>query len=446
MSERDKRRTDRVPVRLRARIAILVSTFSLIMFVLVAMGGWLLVLEAEDAILEASLEEALRTATHPHRLSSPEWYREYATSLELMDQMQLDRIPKDPGVYELFANAKGDEAIWVYNWTSRLSMWFSEDREREFRLLMEPDGASLRYRLIDLSHFEFTESRVGAIQRSILIAAVLMGLAALVLSYIIGRWTLHPVLRLAAEVNRRKHDQNSSKIGGKFSDDEIGFLAQALDEADSRARAAIERERHFISDCSHELRTPVATLKSSLTLVEELNDDPAHRARVESRMRRAVGRMERLVRLFLVLAREGRRPAEEGLVSLRPLVDEILVEQARLNFPRIMNQEVDVSEGSFVQASRDVVMVLIQNFVANIWQHAGASRLRIRWEGEAVLLIEDDGSGFPVNEEDEPPSEAAGFGIGLSLSERLCRLQGWSVTRGQSDLGGAKVEIRFGPR
>ncbi len=340
MTESVKNRAGRIPMRLRARIAILVTIFSAMMFLLVALGGWLVVLEAEDAILETTLAEALKTATRPNVSSSPEWYSEYASVDAFSERMQLSPIPENEGVYEVFANDAGDAAIWVHDWSSRLNMWLGEDREREFRLVVEPPGTAPGYRLIDLGYFEFTESRVEAIQRSVLVAAGVMGLAALGLSFVIGRWTLHPILRLADE---------------------------------------------------------------------------------------------------------GRRPAVEGVVSLRPVIDEVVGEQASLNLPRTLQSEILVPTNVTVRASRDVVLVLVQNFVANIWRHAGANRFRVSWKAPSVLTIEDDGSGFVHASGDAKPSagDSAGFGVGLSLSERLCRLQGWSLHHGKSELGGARVAIDF---
>jgi signal transduction histidine kinase len=434
----------RPPARLRARIVVLISGFAGVMFLLVAMVGWLVVLEAEDAILEAGLDEAIDTATNPAPAVSPDWYRAFESEEQLRKHLNLDRVPAQSGTFEVFASPQGNRAIWVRDWSSRWQMWRAENLEQEYRLVVDLSDSSQPYRLIDLAGFEFTESRVEAIQKSILIAAMAVAGAALLLSYLIARWTLWPILRLAEAVGRREHEEVGEKLAESFPDDEIGFLAQALDDAEASARAALERERRFISDCSHELRTPVATLKSALTLTEELADDPAHRAKVEARMRRAVDWMERLVQLFLVLAREGREPAPDGQVGLRQIITEVVEEQAVLHQPRVMMTEINVPAGQTVLGRRDVVLVLIQNFVANVWRHAGGDRLRFQWVAGEVLRIDDNGVGFPgSNQAESRHADSSGFGVGLGLAARLCGTQGWSLRRGQSELGGARIEIVF---
>ncbi len=444
MTESAASTRSRPPVRLRARIVVLVSCFAGLIFLLVTMGGWLVVLEAEDAILEASLDEAMATATSPVLAAPPQWYREFADGEELRGHLNLDRVPTQVGTYEVFASPDGTRAIWVNDWSSRWQMWRAENLEQEYRLIVDPSDAPVRYRLIDLAGFEFTESRVEAIQQSILAVAVVVGAAALLLSYLIARWTLLPVLRLARAVDGRQHGQLTTNLAAGFSRDEIGFLAKALDDAEAQTQAALERERRFIAECSHELRTPVATLKSALTLAEELDDDPAHRAKVEARMRRAVDRMERLVQLFLVLAREGRQPEPDGQVGLAQIINEVVEEQALLHQPRVIATEVEVPADKTVFGRRDVVQVLIQNFVANVWRHAGGDRLRVRWLQEGALQIDDNGAGFSeFGDEATRQADSAGFGVGLGLAERLCATQGWTLRRGQSDMGGARIEIDF---
>lgn len=437
-------RPQRPPVRLRARILIFVSSFALLVLAGVVAGGLWVVLEAEDAILDANLGSAVAAAQAEDGSGvTPGWLALYDNAELLRGRLSLTDIPVETGMHEVFARADGNDAIWVRDWSSRWQMWRSDGLEHEFRLWVEPTVSGPRYWVADLETLEFTESRIDAIQQSILGIAVTVALAALVLGWMIARWTLHPVLRLAREVGSRTADQPGAPLAPSYSKDEIGFLAEALDEAEARAGEALARERRFISDCSHELRTPLATTKSGLTVLEDVDDDPVHRSKVVGRLRRSVDRMERLVQLFLVLAREGRELGERGSVPMSALIEEVTAEQAALHDPRKLTIESQVPAGTTVSAQREVLAVLMHNFVINAWRHSGGDLLRFRWVGVGTLQIDDNGRGFDAEHVEQSGADTRGYGIGLSLAARLCRTQGWRVTRGRSDLGGARVEVHF---
>ena len=134
-------------------------------------------------------------------------------------------------------------------------------------------------------------------------------------------------------------------------------------------------------------------------------------------MRRAVDRMERLVQLFLVLAREGRQPQPNGWVDLHQIITEVVNEQAMLHLPRTISAEIEVPSSLEVLGQRDVVMVLIQNFVANVWRHADGYRLRFSWLTGDTLQIDDDGTGFTATKESSSVrADSGGFGVGLGLA------------------------------
>jgi len=199
-------------------------------------------------------------------------------------------------------------------------------------------------------------------------------------------------------------------------------------------------------ECSHELRTPLATLKSGLGLLTDMDGDADARRRVLARMERAVARTERFVQFFLVLAREGREPADIGWVPVRQVVKEVVEEQRLPNAAVVQEGDIEIEECVRVRASREVITVLLHNLVANACQHAPGGRLRVSWLEGPKLRFDDDGPGFPDMRMGGGVGESAarpGYGIRLELSERLCRTQGWVLARGVSATGGARVEVVF---
>jgi two-component system sensor kinase ParS len=101
---------------------------------------------------------------------------------------------------------------------------------------------------------------------------------------------------------------------------------------------------------------------------------------------------------------------------------------------------VAIPDSLHVHASRDVLLTLAHNLVGNALQHAPRGSIAISWTEDACLTIDDDGPGFPASDE---KSRSRGYGIGLTLAQRLCETQGWRLIRGRSSRGGARVDIHF---
>lgn len=432
----------RVPTLLRTRIALVMTLAAIGGFSAMAGIGWLLVLEAEDAIMEALVVDAVRSqgrADGPP--APPSWLSRLANDEVLRERTGLVEAPQEAGPHELFASAQGKDAVLVRGMIDRWRVWLGAEREQEYRLLR--DGSTGGWWLADLSYFEFTEARIAAVRRSVLAAAVAVGLLALLLGLLIARWTLRPVITLAARVQASPEPdpRADSPLAAGMPNDEVGFLARTLDESRRRVAESLDRERQFISECSHELRTPIAVLKAAAALLPEVETEPEGRARVLARMTRAVHRSERLVQFFLVLAREGRERADAGWVPLRAVVEEAIDDHRTIRTDHAARpMKTAVPETAQVHASRDVLLMLVHNLIGNSLQHATAGRVSVAWVEDSVLAIEDEGLGFPGPGEETRPR---GYGLGLSLARRLCETQGWGLQTGRTTHGGARVVIRF---
>ncbi len=410
---------------------------------LAAVGGWI-VLAAEDAIVDAVIAEAARETLAGGGPPRVDWIRVFPEPDALRAATGLDRLPAAGGWYEAFASPKGGSAVLADNWHSRWRVW-RENLESEYRLrLAAPGDAFTGCLWVEVGRLEFTEARAAPIRWAVLAVAGAVAGLALAASAVILRWTVRPVLLLAERVRSTAADPSADLAQG-LADDEVGALAQALQDSRTRTTAAMEREQRFLAECSHELRTPLATLRSALTLLPEVADDSAARTRVTGRIARSVARMERLVQFFLVLAREGREPAPAGWVALAPLVREVVAEHEALAAPPPPRWMVEIPTDARVRASRDVVLTLVHNLVGNAHKHSPGGRIALRWHTPAILQVDDDGPGFadlaPPAAALPPP--APGYGLGLELLRRLCRLHGWSLERGVSEWGGARVSVAF---
>ncbi len=233
-------------------------------------------------------------------------------------------------------------------------------------------------------------------------------------------------------------------------DDEIANLARTLNAMLARLAAAQERERAFIDDAAHELRTPVAVLRAELELGLAAGADGDDRAA----LRRALVEADRLGRLadgLLVLAR-----ARSGQLDLdrQPTDVTALLRQLTDRLNAVTGARVSVA-GPELVATVDAARIeqVVTNLAGNAAE-AGASRVEVRVAAQPPdgvrLEVSDDGPGFapdvlPVAFDRFSRGSAPqlpGAGLGLAIVATVARAHGGSVEAGNgSALGGAWVRV-----
>jgi signal transduction histidine kinase len=432
------------PPRLESRIRLLIVCFAALIILVVSGIGWIILSDAEDAIHDRYfIKTAEDIVTDRSGATLPAGVTAHADASFLMEKMRLHEIPSAPGLYEIFANDDLTRSVVVRTFFDRLQLWIILGYEREFRLWIAPEECTgnIRVVLADLSTTELSEAETDKARERLLILSALLFLLALGIGQLISQWALKPVRELTRRVLHDRADTQASLLHKDFPSDEIGQLASALDEYRQRLEAALLRERHFLSDCSHELRTPIATLKSALDLLDQAADNAISRDRITERMRRSAQRMERLVRTFLLLARERRPPVSAGSVNIEKIVRSVVDELSALHLEHPLKITIQSDREVMHEIDTETLTVLCHNLIENAYLHVGGGLLEItiRTNAESVSLVfQDDGPGFP---ELPGPTVPGGYGIGLSLVERLCKACGWTFIRGSGQRGGARLEV-----
>ncbi|PPI22718.1 two-component sensor histidine kinase [Rathayibacter sp. AY1B1] len=299
------------------------------------------------------------------------------------------------------------------------------------------------------------EGREEAVSTTIGLLAVavplLIALVAVVCALVVGR-ALRPVERMRTEAEAVTSSALDRRIAAPGSGDEVDRLAHTLNRMLDRLQNGQERQRRFVSDASHELRSPVAALRQTAEVAL------AHPDRLDSaRLARTVAeesvRLGGLIEGLLLLARadEARLAVAAAPVDLDDLA---LGEVRRL---RDSGARVDASGISPVQAVVDEALLAraLRNLVDNAMRHRSSQlALSTRIDGaEAVLAVDDDGPGIPAAERERVlerfvrldegrARDAGGSGLGLAIVAGIARAHGGRVVVGDSALGGARVEVR----
>lgn len=282
-----------------------------------------------------------------------------------------------------------------------------------------------------------------------LLVAVLAGLG-----WTLVRAALRPVDALTREAAAITTLESGRRLPAVPGDDEIARLAATLDAMLGRLAVAFARERAFVDDASHELRTPVAVLRGEIELALSDLDDPGEVRRSLLAARDQVTRLARLTEDLLLLARE-----RDGSLAVhrRPvdLVDLAAAEAGTLGPAMGLAASVR-GEPVVLEADADRLRQVLANLAANS-AAAGATRVAVRigvaaeW---ASLEWADDGPGFPPEVLEtaferfvrgaESRAKASGAGLGLSIVRAVVAAHGGSAgIRNGPPLGGGVVTVRL---
>ena len=227
--------------------------------------------------------------------------------------------------------------------------------------------------------------------------------------------------------------------------DEVALLAETTNRTLDRLEHAVGRHRRFVADAAHELRSPLAVLRTRLEIAPPQPLTTEALADVE--------RIQRLTTDLLLLARlDAGEPPEHVEVDL----GQVAAEEATRTRPRAdVRVALRVGAGIVVRGSAEQLRRLVANLVDNAVRHATGTvvvRLQQR-DGEAVLEVEDDGPGIPAEHheavfdrfarlDEARAREAGGSGLGLAIARDIAvRHGGVLVVAGGSP--GALLRARF---
>jgi signal transduction histidine kinase len=305
--------------------------------------------------------------------------------------------------------------------------------------------------------------RSEALRRLLLLLA-LGGPVAVALASAAGWWLAGAALRPVERMHREAEAISGSEPGrrlGRSGTDELDRLADTLNAMLDRLQESSERERRFVDEASHELRTPVAVLKGELDLALAR---PRTVTEFEAAIRAAAAEADRLAALaddLLVLARmrRGALPVRREPVSLRALLD-----QACARFRRHGSPAIDVVAPDTVLAvDPHRVRQALDNLIDNALRHGTGEGVVVRgWveDGSISIAVEDAGPGFPppllsrafepfvratTKAGDDGPDGAHGAGLGLAIVRAVAEAHGGSARVANRPEGGAVVTLVLGP-
>lgn len=295
---------------------------------------------------------------------------------------------------------------------------------------------------------------LGAVLRSMLLPlALAMPLVALAVWWAVRRGLL-PLRLLSSQLRQRKA-QALEPVQITDLPTEMQPLVQSLNGLFERIASMVESERRFTADAAHELRTPIAAIRTQAQVALGAGSDAGQRQHALQATLAGCDRASRLVEQLLMLARLEAAPAVSGSsADLGELLQAVAADLAPEALRRQQILELDANAPCPVLGDALLISVLARNLLDNALRYSpDGARVLVSVStvgGQPQLRIEDSGSGmteaqiarlgerfFRVIGRDEP-----GSGLGWSIVRRITSVLGAQLTVGKSEaLGGLSVRV-----
>ena len=392
-----------------------------------AQSASMIVAQVGHELEEIDLEHAPALHERTHRVAFQIWERGAILRLHSANAPQQRLSPREEG----FSGVAIDGKRWRV-----FSAW---DGERRF--------------LVQVGERDEARREIAAgVARNLLVPLAFALPALGLLAWLGIARALKPLRALGMQVERRKPD-NLVALAATDAPAEVVPLVRSLNALFERVGRMVEHERRFTADAAHELRTPLAALKTQAQVALGATEDHARRRALENVLA-GCERAGRLVEQLLTLARlEPEQPRERAApCDLRALARQAIAELAPAALAR--NVDIELADGgpARIEGYPELISVLLRNLVDNAVRYgAPGGSVRVEAVG-ASLSVTDAGPGIPPAERDKVGerfyrilgTEASGSGLGLSIVQRIAAIHGARVTLGDGPGGkGLCVTVAF---
>jgi two-component system, OmpR family, sensor kinase len=324
------------------------------------------------------------------------------------------------------------------------------------RILARPAKAQGRTEVVVTgASLQDRNDSLNALSTSFWIGGPIAVLLASGIGYLLATIGFRPVEAIRQRAKRISLDRHGERLPLPKAHDEIRRLGETLNEMLARLENSFERERQFVADASHEMRTPLAVVKAELEAALRAEDGGGS---VRESLVAALEETDHLAQLaedLLLLARaaDGKLPVRTEDVQVRELLER--TQQRFADRAREQGREITVDAPPDIRAAVDPLRSrqALGNLVDNALRY-GAGDIRLtasRQNGLLQIAVSDAGQGFPAElaphaferfARGDGARARSGTGIGLSIVRAIAEAHGGTAEIVDDPSSGATVRLR----
>ncbi|WAS97455.1 sensor histidine kinase [Nannocystis punicea] len=353
-------------------------------------------------------------------------------------------------------------SLLVFTATAALVLYVDELRDAaDDAAEVDDDGGAGE---VDDDGPESIEFPTETLLAQVLVAFAIAAPIGLVLSIAGARWLTHRATARIDAVIAAAARMSAEDLGERLpvtgTGDELDALASALNALFARIDGGIAAQRQFAADASHELRSPLTVLSSTLEVARRRPRSPAEWEDLADRTLDEVRRMSALVEALLQLARASggvKRTRVELMARLDGPVQRWAEAAARAEVKLVFTGPDELT----AQVDPDALEIAVGNLVSNAVAYSppgGTVTLQVHCEDQGIeVTVDDQGPGIPAGERERifapfvrataPSADRtqgrAGLGLGLAIARRLVEGHAGTLSVGEAPGGGARFTIRL---
>ena len=302
------------------------------------------------------------------------------------------------------------------------------------------------------------ERKIFIIRTAFFVAIVI-----LIFSFVLNRYFIKPIRNLVnyTELMKGKKKNNVNININKNRNDEIGILSHSLEEMTNELHKRINKTKNFSTDLVHEIRNPLASLKSASEIISETGDQEQRKKLVKI-LSHDVERIERLITDYSQILKDEAAMTSEKMQKIDlSLITNSVVD----DFNNIYNSKRGINIKLKINGSKKYQILGIENrieqIIANLLENSISFskdnqsvevHVNNDKEGRVVLKVIDEGEGFKENETEKiferfysnrPEKFGQHSGLGLNIVKNLVELHNGKIYASNNKDKGAKIEITF---
>lgn len=286
------------------------------------------------------------------------------------------------------------------------------------------------------------ETVLSEVRRISLLMAGIFAAIGVLGAYVISRTALRPLKSLSQMVKDVQADSLDQRLSLKGPEDEVKELADSFDHMLDRLERAFDQQGQFVADAAHELRTPLATFRTQLEVIQQdLNAKLSDYREMSATLIMTLDRLDWLTEDLLLLAK-GEKEITKERVNLEVLLTEVIHELTPLAQAGQVRLRLQMTEEIIFPADSRLLSRAVSNLVENgiRYNHTGgAVTVQADFQGNRLAIrVEDTGIGIMESDlaliferfyrvDRARDRNQGGSGLGLAISDHIVQLHGGEI-------------------